>query len=444
MRRCRTEPLLVYYINSPKGGDTEMLALTGGTPVRQKRFPSWPIHDESDAQAVADVIRSGIWGLGGRNISEFEKRFAAYQDAPYGVVTCNGTVSLLLALIALGVGPGDEVLIPAYTFIATASSVLQAGAVPVMVDIDPDTYCMDPEAAEAAITPRTACIVPVHVAGHPADLDRLGEIAKRHKLALLEDAAQAHGAQWKGRGVGSYGDLGTFSFQASKNLASGEGGMIVSCNELLANMCLAYRNCGRWEGGSGARRVLGYNLRMTEMQAALLLSQMKRLDEQTRLRNENGIYLAEKLSEIEGIRPLKRDERTTRHAYHLFVFRFDASVWGIPLNVFLEALSAEGIPCSRGYLPLYRDPAFIPFGQSCPAAWEGIGDQLARVDYQQLFLSVTEKASSEAVWLTQSILLGTKEDMDDIVTAVAKLWEGREQLVGRRSRRGMGYAGLSD
>ena len=420
-----------------------MLAIAGGTPVRQRPFPKWPIHDESDAQAVADVIRSGCWGLGGQNVAEIEKRFAAFQDASYGVATSNGTSSLWLALTALGVGPGDEVIIPAYTFIATAAAVLQTGAVPVMADIDPDTYCLDPDAAEAAITPRTACIIPVHVAGHPADLDRFVDIAQRHKLALLEDACQAHGTQWKGRGVGAYGDLGTFSFQSSKNLSCGEGGMILSNNELLADMCLAYRNCGRWEGSSGTRRVLGYNLRMTEMQAALLLSQMKRLEEQTRLRNENALYLAEKLSEIEGIRPLKRDERTTRHAYHLFIFRFDSEVWGVSHDVFLEALAAEGIPCSRGYVPLYRDPTFIPYGRSCPAAWPGIGDHLAKIDYQQMFLPVTEKASSEAVWLTQSMLLGTKQDMDDIVTAVAKLWEGREQLVGRRPTRRMGYAGLA-
>ncbi|MGI6082224.1 MAG: DegT/DnrJ/EryC1/StrS family aminotransferase [Limnochordia bacterium] len=420
-----------------------MLAIAGGTPVRQKGFPKWPIHDESDAQAVADVIRSGFWGLGGQNVAEIEKRFAAFQDASYGVATSNGTVSLWLALTALGVGPGDEVIIPAYTFVATAAAVLQTGAVPVMADIDPDTYCLDPDAAEAAITPRTVCIIPVHVAGHPADLDRFVEIAQRHRLALLEDAAQAHGTQWKGRGVGAYGDLGTFSFQSSKNLSSGEGGMILSDNELLADMCLAYRNCGRWEGRSGARRVLGYNLRMTEMQAALLLSQMRRLEEQTRLRNENALYLAERLSEIEGIRPLKRDERTTRHAYHLFIFRVDAEVWGVSQDVFLEALAAEGIPCSRGYVPLYRDPTFIPYGQSCPAAWAGIGDSLAGIDYQQMFLPVTEKASSEAVWLSQSLLLGTKEDMDDIVAAVAKLWAGRQQLVGRRASRRMGYAGLS-
>lgn len=422
-----------------------MLAIKGGNPVRAAPFPEWPVRDRSDEEAVSAVVRSGVWGLGGKLIPEFETKFARLHDATCGVAAMNGTVTLQMALTALGIGPGDEVIIPAYTFIATAAAVLHVGAIPVFVDIDPETYCMDPKAVESAITPRTAALMPVHVAGHPADLDRLVEIAQRHHLALIEDAAQAHGAQWRGRGVGSYGDLGSFSFQSTKNLSAGEGGILITNNEFLADLCRAYRNCGHWVGRTGRRPVLGWDFRMTELQAALLLSQMTRLEDQTKRRNDNALYLAAQLAKIQGIRPLKRDERVTRHGYHLFVFRYDEAVWGVSLDVFLAALNAEGIPASSGYVPTYRDPLFVTHGQSCPAAWEGLGNQLAARDYSGMYLPVAEKASQEAVWLAQNVLLGDKRDMDEIVSAIEKLWNERAELATvKRPRDGFQYAGLGD
>jgi dTDP-4-amino-4,6-dideoxygalactose transaminase len=348
-----------------------------------------------------------------------------------------------MALTALGVGPGDEVIIPAYTFIATAAAVFHTGAVPVIVDIDPETYCIDPQAVEAAITDRTACIVPVHVAGNPCDMDAICEIAARHHLPVLEDAAQAHGAQWNGRGVGAIGDIGSFSFQSSKNLACGEGGALVTNNDFLANLVRAYADCGRFDGEGGPRQVLGWDFRMTEMQAALLLSQLKRLLAQAAQRDTNGLYLAERLQNISGIKPAKRDSRVTRHAYHLFMFSVDESVWGVSTRVFMEALRAEGIPCSAGYVPLYRTAGFVAYGQSCPSAWSGIADQLTKVDYGRMYLPVTEAACRNTVWLAQRLLLGSQADMDDIATAVEKLWHERAALQKvRPSTGGLGYEGL--
>lgn len=421
-----------------------MLAIQGGAPFRSKPFPQWPVRDRSDEEAVAGVVRNGVWGLGGKCIPEFAAKFAAFHNAKHGVAVCNGTVALQVGLTALGVGPGAEVIIPAYTFVATAAAVLQVGAVPVIVDVDPDTLCLDPKAAEAAITPRTACIVPVHVAGNPCDMDAICDLAARHRLPVLEDAAQAHAAQWRGRGVGSIGDLGSFSFQSSKNLAAGEGGALITNSSFLADLCQAYSNCGRWDGPAGPRPVLGWDFRMTEMQAALLLSQMKRLEDQTVLRNNNGIYLADRLSNIPGVIPARRDPRVTRHAYHLFMFRLDQEIWGVSLPLFLQALTAEGIRCSSGYVPLYRTSGFVTGGQSCPAAWPGVSQQLARVDYSRMYLPVAEQASSSMVWLTQNMLLGTQADMDDIAGAVAKLWEERDELRNMHTgaAKDLGYAGL--
>lgn len=420
-----------------------MLAIKGGAPVRNRPFPQWPVRDQTDEEAVAAVVRSGVWGLGGELVPEFERRFAAFQGAKHGVVACNGTVTLQIALTALGVGPGDEVIVPAYTFFATAAAVFHVGAMPVIVDVDPNTLCLDTQALEAAITPRTACIVPVHVAGNPCDLDAICVIAARHHLPVLEDAAQAHAARWNGRGVGSIGDLGSFSFQSTKNLAAGEGGILITNNEFLADLCRAYRNCGRWEGKTGARPVLGWDFRMTELQAALLLSQLKRLEAQAQTRDANGRYLTGLLQDIPGIAPAWRDPRVTRHAYHLFMFRVNKEIWSVSLDSFVQALAAEGVPCSTGYLPLYRAPGFVATGQSCPAAWHGINSQMARIDYSRMCLPVVEQACTETVWLTQNLLLGDQKDMEDIATAIAKLWDERAELAKAQvAGKSLGYAGL--
>jgi dTDP-4-amino-4,6-dideoxygalactose transaminase len=396
---------------------TSQLAIHGGAPVRQEPWPSWPEWDEADAQAVADVVRSGEWfSMSGTRVRAFGEAFAAYHSARFGAPCTNGTQALEIALRSVGVQAGDEVIVPPYTFIATASACVQVNAVPVFADIEPETYNLDPRAAEAAITEHTRAIIAVHIAGCPANLDAFQELAKRRGLRLIEDSAQAHGAEWRGRRVGAHGDAGTFSFQASKNLNAGEGGIVLTDQPEVYDHAWSLIHVGRVrEGGWYQHELLSGNYRMTEFQAALLLSQMRRLEEQTQRRNDNALYLAQQLEEIPGIRPLARDERITCHAYHLFIFRYDSEPFGgLPRQEFLRVLNAEGVPCSPGYAPLYRENAFRPSAETHPFA--------GKRDYQTVRCPVAERAcTAEGVWLTQPLLLGTHRDMDDIVAAIRKI-----------------------
>ena len=303
-------------------------------------------------------------------------------------------------------------ILPSYTFVGTASPIVYVNAKPVFVDIDPETYCIDPEFVEKAITERTKAIISVHVAGQPADMDRLTEIAEAYNLTLIEDAAQAHCSEWDGRRVGAIGDIGVFSFQSSKNLNCGEGGAIVTNDDELYRLCWSIHNCGRELDGEWYRHVrLGGNCRMTEFQAAILLAQLDRLEEQSRRREENALYLTERLSEVPGIEPLKRMPKVTRHSYHLYIFRYlESEFGGLPRDRFIEALRAEGIPCSPGYTPLH-EMTFLN------------GKVSGRLEN-------TEKAChKEAVWLKQNLLLGTKEDMDDIVEAIVKIRDNVSQIL---------------
>jgi dTDP-4-amino-4,6-dideoxygalactose transaminase len=405
------------------------LAVNGGAKTRTEPWPAWPVFDETDVKAVEEVVRSGHWGcLSGSKVSEFEKKFAAFQDAEYGVCVPNGTAALEVALKAVGVKAGDEVIVPPYTFIASASSVLSVGAIPVFADIEPDTYNLDPSKIEAHVTEKTRAILAVHIGGGPADMDGITSVAKKHGLRVVEDAAQAHGAAWNGRRVGAIGDAGTFSFQASKNLTAGEGGIVVTNDPVVYSAAWSLHNCGRVpEGKWYEHRILGWNMRMTEFQGAILLTQMKRLEEQMKTREENALYLDAELSKIDGIRPLKRDPRVTTHAYHLYIFRYDPQGFGgVPRAEFLEALNAEGIPCSAGYVPLYKEQLFYVEPDGCPA---GCGFAARKVDYSKVSCPVCENAcANESVWLFQSMLLGTKQDMDDIIRAVGKVKENIGEL----------------
>jgi len=404
------------------------LAINGAAPVRTEPFPAWPMNLEESARAAGETVLSGIWGsIQGEKVRGLERRFAAFQDADHGIAVCNGTTALCLALQAVGVEPGDEIIVPAYTFIASASSIVMSNAVPVFVDIDPNTYNLDPDLVEQAVTPRTRAVVAVHFGGLPADMDRLGEIAGRHGLALIEDAAQAHGAQWGGRGVGAIGSIGAFSFQSSKNLTAGEGGIMLTNDDDLAAAARSLADCGHAAAGPRYNHfhVAGNN-RMTEIQGALLHVQMEHLEAQADRRHENGDYLTERLGRIHGIAPLSRPARVDRHGRHIYIFKYSEDAFGgIPKTRFIEALRAEGIPASPGYsIPLYRQPVFRNRNYGIyqrPA--------LSDVDFEALNLPVTERAcGSEAVWFTQNVMLGGREDMDDIVRAVAKLGEHRGEL----------------
>jgi dTDP-4-amino-4,6-dideoxygalactose transaminase len=397
----------------------DQLAVNGGPKTIEHPF-RWPIFDESDVEAVTSVARSGFWGnpdCGGL-VAKFEQEWAQYCGANYALTCVNGSVALRIALIACGVRPGDEVIVPPYTFIATASTILECNCVPVFVDIDEKTYNLNPDEVEKALTPRTKAIIPVHFAGKACDMDAIASLASKHQLLIIEDAAHAHGAEYKGKKLGSIGDVGCFSFQSSKNLTSGEGGIIITDNRQLYEAMNSLRNVGRVSGGEWyEHHILGCNYRMTELQAALLLKQLTRLEQQTRLRNNNGLYLNSLLGEIDGVQPLERGHGETLHSQHLFIFKYDKTKFGnLPKRRFSEMLAAEGVPAFMGYPePLYRQPLFKERNFMCYAIPED-------VDFHDVKCPEAEKACyEEAVWIFQQAMLGSRSDMELIAKAILKV-----------------------
>lgn len=409
------------------------LALRGGAAVRHRPFTAWPIYDEREARALQRVLESRNWGgypCPNELAREFGRKFAAQHGARYGVAVMNGTVSLELALQAAGIGAGDEVIVPAYTWEGTAAAVLFAGAVPVFVDVDPDTYCLAPALVEQAITARTRAIIPVHLGFRFADMDRLMEVAARHDLFVLEDCAHAHGGRWRSfnqteKGAGSIGHAGSFSFQTSKLMTAGEGGIVITSDIDLADQVIRLANCGRPpRRETRGEPVLGHNYRMTEFQAAVLLVQLERLDEQTELRERHTRRLEEGLRQIAGLTLLPRDERITRQASYHYVFKFDSAQFGgIHRNAFVAALNAEGVPCDgRFYEAVYKSSLFEFAAERYPA-WAQ-----ARRDFN---CPVAERAGyEESVWLPHQLFLGPSEDVDDVLTAIAKIKTNVAELVG--------------
>jgi dTDP-4-amino-4,6-dideoxygalactose transaminase len=395
----------------------ERLATEGGTPVRQRPFRSWPIWDESEEKQLLEVLHSGNWGvLNGTKVHAFERAFADYQQARHGICVVNGTAALEIAMRAIDMRPGDEVITTPYTFVATVNAALLAGAVPILVDVNPETFCIDVEQIKAAITPRTKAILPVHIAGHPADMDAILEIAQKHGLRVVEDACQSWGAEWRGRRVGALGDLGAFSFQASKNINAGEGGIIVTNDDQLEEMVWSLHNVGRRKGGVWYEHVrMGWNCRMTEWQGAILLAQLARADQLAERRRQSAVYLSEALQTMPGIKPVQVDSRVTRHAWHIFMFRYNSQAFGgMSRDGFLRALQAEGIPCAPGYVPLNHSPALLDGLERLRAFVEDIPAPRPCPVAERL-------CTQEAVWFTQNMLLGDEQDMDDIVKAIAKI-----------------------
>lgn len=407
--------------------NADLPALLGGTRTVTREFP-WPVHDETDLAAVTAVLRSGRWGDPNcaDRVAEFEREFATWSGARHALAVVNGSVALRIALIASGVRPGDEVIVPPYTFIATASVVVEANCVPVFVDLEPDTYNLDPTLVEQAVTPRTKAIIPVHFGGQACDMGRLMAIAERQGLTVIEDACHGHGAEYRGRKLGTIGHAGCFSFQSSKNLTSGEGGVITTNDEARYELMNSLRNVGRVKGGQWyEHHNAGCNYRLTTLQAALLSAQLARLDQQTRLRDENGRYLAELLGRIEGIRPLTRGHGETLHAYHLFVFRYDRAAFaGLPKSEFAKLLAGEGVPAFMGYpKPLYQQPLFQEKRFACYALPE-------TVNYRNVRCPVAERACfEEGVWILQQAMLGTREDMESFAEAILKIqrWARNQQ-----------------
>ncbi len=398
-----------------------MPAALGGAPVRTAPFPSWPFSDVLEEQALAGVLRSGRWNRAS-GVDVFEREYAALTGAAHCLAVANGTSALLTALAVLDVGPGDEVIVPPYTFVATINVVLQRHALPVFVDSDIGTFQIDARRIEASITPRTKLIMPVHLGGSAADLDAILPLGRARNIPVLEDACQAHLAEWRGRKVGSLGIAGAFSFQASKNLNSGEGGALVTSDAGFADAAYAFHNNSTPRGGGGfAYRGPGLNLRLTDFQAAILSSQMTRLAGQAARRDENGAYLTRQLAGIDGITPARMYAGCTRNAYHLYMFRYDAARFGgLPRDGFLRALRAEGIPASGGYSPLNKAASVL--GTLASRAYVSVygKDTLERLTERNA-CPVNDRLCQEAVWLTQTMLLGPRADMDDIAAAVRKV-----------------------
>ncbi len=408
------------------------LALNGG-PAEAKglveRIPTWPIADREDERALVEVLLNKKWCrlYPGSKVEQFEKAFAAFQDAKYGVAVANGTVALELALKTVGVKVGDEVLVPAVTFIATASAVTEVGAVPVFVDVNPETGGMSAEALEKAVTPRSKAVIVVHYGGYPVDFDAILPVVRRHGLRLIEDCAHAHGSEWKGRKVGAIGDLGGFSFQETKSLTAGEGGIVLTNSPELEEKARLIHNIGRVVGKPGYEHyVLSSNYRMTEFQAALLLSEMRRLQEQTDAKHQAGEYLAKELKAIGGVEPLRREPRITKRGYYFFVARYDLKAFnGLSKDRFLEALNAEGVPAGKGYgMPLYKQPAFRR---------ENLRDILpapvySPPEYERLNLPGAEEFSAREVTIPHTVLLAGEPGMDMIARSIRKIKENVSEL----------------
>lgn len=417
------------------GKQDDKLAVMGGKPLRTKAWQKWPMwNPQTDEKRVVDSIRSGVWSRAGI-ANEFEAAWAKTLGCKRSLTVANGTNALIVALNQMNIGGGDEVLVPPYTFIATVSAVLLNGAIPVFVDVDRETFQMDPDKIEAKITPRTRAILPVHILGLPCDMDRIMAIAKKHNLLVLEDACQAHLAEYDHKKAGTIGNAGCFSFQNSKNLPIGEGGAIVSNDDTFMDKCFAYNNYGYPAGtASGAigngSPMLGTKVRTTEYASAIGLSLLPYLETQTATRNENAAYLKAKIEKIPGIVPYKLYPKVNRAAFHLFPFRFHQQKFkGLSRAKFLKALRAEGIPCSSGYTPLQK----MDFIKS---AFESKNFKrmytAAELNYEKYMENNkcpnSDILCEEAVWFTQNMLLGTKSDMDDIATAIAKIYKNAEEL----------------
>ena len=423
---------------------TDKLAILGGTPVRTEPYPTWPIVDRRDIEAVTTAIESGQWGgspYPGSQTQAFAKRFAVMQGGGFAVPMVNGTVTMEVALRAANIGWGDEVIVPAYTFQATATAPMMAGAIPVIVDIDPNTYCIDPVAIEKAITKKTRAIVPVHLGAQMADLDAIMAIAERHNLIVIEDCAHAHGAMWKGRGAGTIGHFGSFSFQSSKIITTGEGGVLLCRTQELAERAASIINCGRPTKlqapeptpANGLPQMvralmdmsnqepvstLGTNYRMTEIQAALGSVALERFPEQVAQREAMVNYLEERIGEVPGIRLLKKDARHTRRSFYKYIFAIEPKVFGAKHDAVCLALYTEGIPCWTGYPAMHRYDLFQPQRSRLPVP----SAFPQYFDFKAMSFPEAERASEhEAIWLDESVFRDEKQGIDDVVTAIAKV-----------------------
>lgn len=371
----------------------------------------WPAFDDREKNALLDVLTSRKW-FNGEEVAAFERAYAAFQGADLGIACTSGTTAIEVVLEAMDIGPGDEVIVPPYTFVATATAVLRVGATPVFADVDA-TWCMDPLAAEKAITSNTKAIMPVHFGGSMANIHELKGVAEAHGLELIEDACHAWGSKLGSEGAGSVGKCGVFSFQESKNLTAGEGGIIVTNDGALAERCRSIINCGREEGAAWYHHInLGTNARLTEFGAALLQVQLERYPEQLELRESRAALLDQGLAAVPGLTPQPTPATMTRRSYHIYCLRFDSDQFGMDRDRFVAAAESAGLPIAAGYpLPLYKQPLFQKF--------------LDRHDYNTCVCPVTEAlCDAEGLWMSQTTLLLSDAHMEGLVEGMGAIQKG--------------------
>ena len=418
-----------------------MLAVRGGTPIRDVKtnpWPQWPVWDRDDHTRLSKILDSGVWSYSGTAERAALELLREYFDDALPILVANGTVSLQLALEALDIGYGDEVIVPGLTWQATAAAVLDVNAIPILVDVDPETWCIDIKTCEKAITNKTKAIIPVHLYGCIADMDALRQLAKKHHLFLVEDASHVHGAMWNDQKVGTIGDIGSFSLQMSKILTCGEGGILLTRNQNHWERLEALRNCGRKSQnhitdatgglyGEEGNFLQSGNYRITEFQAGVLIGQLARLDAQNAVREKNALILDSLLKECTGLFPMRRNVRETRRSFFNYAFRYDSELIGISISSFRSALSAElGIPFEPSYQPLNDCSLYRPLTKK---------RHLLSLEYiQQLNTLRFELPVCEDVYMNSSVvfhhkfLLGSTEDMESIAEACKKVLRHKDVL----------------
>jgi len=409
------------------------LAILGGEPVRRESYPQWPVYDDRDIEAVTRVIKSGNWGgypYPGPETRKFLERFVELQGGGYPVAMANGTVTIEVACRASDIGWGDEVIVPALTFQATAAAPMAAGAIPVIVDVDPETYTMDIEGLKKVITEKTRAIIPVHLASQMADMDAIMKIAEENDLIVIEDCAHAHGAKWRGQGAGTFGHFGSFSLQSSKILTSGEGGVLLCKTKEFAAKAAGIINCGRSHDPEtmeerGDHFVMGANYRMSELASALATAGIERFPEQAKQRETMIDYMEESLSEVSGVRLLKRDERHTKRSFYQFNFALVPEVFGAENKEVAWALNAEGIPCDTGYEAMNNYKLFQPQLSKLPVP-SAFPEYF---NFTEMKLPEARRAAEhEAITLDESIFRASHKGVDDFVEALKKVKDNTTEL----------------
>jgi dTDP-4-amino-4,6-dideoxygalactose transaminase len=390
--------------------------------------PAWPVWDDSEERALIEVLQSGRWGRtagGATKVKAFEADFARRMNAKFCVATSSGTTALLTALGAAGLGPGDEVVLPPYTFVATFNAITASYALPVFADSDPASFQVDPATISRAITPATKVLLPVHIGGSPCNLDAITELARTRGLTLIEDACQALLAEWRGQPVGTRGIAGCFSFQASKNITAGEGGAVLTNDEEFANRCFNFHTPGASKPPLSGR---ASNYRLTEFQAALLLAQSARAEAQSKLRDANAAYLSAELAKIPGIAPARLEAGCTRSGWHLYMFRYDARQFaGLSRARFIQELTRLGVAASSGYTSLTATPHVRALAEN-PYYQKIYGRETMTRWLDRCQCPANDRLVEEAVWFSQHKLLEPRAEMTRVIETIAALQKRAGEL----------------